>query len=153
MGSHSALTSALLNIVDNAVRYTAPDTQVVLSVRDAAGGICIHVDDCGPGVSPAEQERIFEPFARGSAGDRADALTALERRNAGVGLGLAISRKILELHAAQIAVAHSPLGGARFSIEFRAAAVEHAPVALPHGSHIELGCDTGEPIIATRRQG
>ena len=117
-GSHSALTSALLNIVDNAVRYTAPGSEVVVSLLGTSGRLCVQIDDSGPGVPPVELERIFEPFARGSVGVRADALTPDERSSTGVGLGLTISRRILELHAANIGVDRSPTGGARFSIEF-----------------------------------
>jgi two-component system OmpR family sensor kinase len=131
-GSQSALTSALLNIVDNAVRYTAPGSEVVVSLLDMTGKLCVQIDDSGPGVPPVELERIFEPFARGSVGVHADALTPDEQSSSGVGLGLTISRRILELHAAHITVDRSPTGGARFSIEFpmRSDRAATAPTAV-----------------------
>jgi signal transduction histidine kinase len=115
-GSHSALTSAVLNIVDNAIRYTAAGSEVTLTSVCTAEATLLHVDDAGPGIEGAELEKVFEPFTRGRAGRSADARAPGEQL--GVGLGLAISRKILDLHGARVAIERSPAGGARFSIAF-----------------------------------
>jgi signal transduction histidine kinase len=65
------------------------------------------VDDDGPGVDPADRERLFAPFVVGDA--------SRSREAGGVGLGLAIVRRIVELHGGQVAIDTSPLGGARFT--------------------------------------
>jgi two-component system, OmpR family, sensor kinase ParS len=70
----------------------------------------ISVDDDGPGVPPAERERLFEPFTRveGSRG----------RDSGGMGLGLAIVRSVAEWHGGEASISDSPLGGARVSLRW-----------------------------------
>ena len=63
----------------------------------------VAVSDDGPGVPPAERERIFGPWVRG------------DRREGGLGLGLAICKRIVEAHGGTIAVGDAPGGGSRFA--------------------------------------
>ncbi|SUB74163.1 Sensor protein CpxA [Pluralibacter gergoviae] len=79
-GNPSALESAFENIVRNALRYSHTKIEVSFSVDK--DGITIHVDDDGPGVSPADREQIFRPFYRTDE--------ARDRESGGTGLGLAI---------------------------------------------------------------
>jgi two-component system, OmpR family, sensor histidine kinase TctE len=84
----------LSNLVDNALRYTPPGGVVTVAVRrNAAGGAEVDVVDSGPGIAPAERERVFDPFYRGS-----------DAAPGGTGLGLAIVRAIANAHHAQIEV-------------------------------------------------
>jgi len=69
----------------------------------------VMVDDDGPGIPPAERERVFDRFHRSDAG-RA-------RASGGAGLGLAIARAIVESHGGSIRAEESPLGGARVSFD------------------------------------
>jgi signal transduction histidine kinase len=78
--------------------------------QDGPDRLIVHVDDSGPGVSDEDAARIFEPFGRGKVG---------QESRPGLGLGLAIARRICEHNGASIAVARSPRGGARFSLSFR----------------------------------
>ena len=71
--------------------------------------LTIRIDDDGPGIAPAERERIFERFHRSEV--------ARDRASGGSGLGLAIARSIVELHGGRIWVEDSPLGGARVTLE------------------------------------
>ena len=71
--------------------------------------LTIRVDDDGPGISPAERERVFGRFHRSEA--------SRDRGSGGSGLGLAIARSIVELHGGRIWVEDSPLGGARVAFE------------------------------------
>jgi signal transduction histidine kinase len=103
-GDRDALGRALLNLVENALAHTAPGTTVEIAV-DAAGAL--HVLDHGPGVPPAERDRIFRRFWRR---DR--------RRPGHAGLGLAIVARIAEMHGATVTVADRPGGGAIFSLRF-----------------------------------
>jgi signal transduction histidine kinase len=105
-GERDTLGRALRNLVENPLAYTAPGTAVEIAV-DATGAL--HVMDRGPGVLPAERERIFRRFWRR---DR--------RRPGHAGLGLAIVARIAEMHGATIVVGDRPGGGAVFSLRFPA---------------------------------
>ena len=100
------LARALANVLRNAVRYAR--SRVSLSIERSGSRTVINVDDDGPGVPPAERQRLFEPFTRigGSRG----------RDSGGVGLGLAIVKSVAEWHGGQALISDSPLGGARVTI-------------------------------------
>jgi two-component system, OmpR family, sensor kinase len=97
-GDRELLRSAIENVVRNAVRHTAPGSTVEFAARNEANGIAIEVTDSGPGVDNAALMRIFEPFYRDGTTD-------------GAGLGLAIARKIVDLHHGTIAAENRPAGG------------------------------------------
>ena len=102
------LGRALVNVLRNAVRYAR--STVTLTIEQSGPRTVISVDDDGPGVPPAERERLFEPFTRleGSRG----------RASGGVGLGLAIVKSVAEWHGGEARISDSPLGGARVSISW-----------------------------------
>ena len=107
-----AFATALTGLLANAIRYTPAGGEVRVSVKRAVGDrIDIRVDDSGPGVPEAEREAVFLPFARGSAGRAVDERSG---KSGGFGLGLAMVRRVAELHAGTVEVVPSPLGGARF---------------------------------------
>ncbi|NAS24330.1 DUF4173 domain-containing protein [Herbidospora sp. NEAU-GS84] len=94
----SLLAQVLANLLDNAVRHSPPGGTVTLTSRASADGTLeIEVADEGPGIPPADRQRVFERFSRLDAGRAADA--------GGAGLGLAIAKEIAELHGGTIAVA------------------------------------------------
>jgi two-component system sensor histidine kinase PrrB len=95
------------NLVENAARHGRDGGRIRVALSPAASGALLTVDDDGPGIPEADRERIFEPFAR------------LEATNGdGSGLGLAIVEQQARHHGAHVEVADSPLGGARFSVQF-----------------------------------
>lgn len=106
-------------LLDNALRYTPRGGQVSFSVRREGGQVLLEVSDSGPGVQPAERERIFERFYRGSA---ASGLP-------GSGLGLSVVRALAEAEGAQVSVADAPSGGARFSVTLESPASPSNPPA------------------------
>ena len=78
--------------------------KIVLGIEIAGGGLCIHIDDDGPGIPVEAREKIFEPFVR------------LDKsRNAESG-GLVLVQRIAAAHEGRVEVADSPLGGARFTL-------------------------------------
>jgi signal transduction histidine kinase len=97
------------NLIENARRHAGHDGTVRVSSAATAGRLRISVDDDGPGIAPAERERIFDRFHRSEA--------ARDRSSGGSGLGLAIARSIVAAHGGKIEADESPLGGARVSFE------------------------------------
>lgn len=106
-----ALEIAIGNLVSNAVAYSPPGGTVALEVRAEGPWLAVVVDDQGPGIPAGERERIFAPFVRATAptADRTQG-------RPGLGLGLAIARRIVEGHAGTLEVGEAPGGGARFTI-------------------------------------
>ncbi len=107
----------LTNLLSNAIRYSKPGTAVCVRCRSVPaenhGFIELSVIDTGPGIAFEDQERIFEPYVR-SAG------------STGLGLGLAICRRIVTAHGGSLSVCHEPGWGARFTFSLAAADVEAA---------------------------
>jgi signal transduction histidine kinase len=106
-GNAAAITDALRNLIENALVYTPPGTEVVVEI-DPIGAIS--VQDSGPGVPAQDRPHIFERFWRGR-GVRAE----------GAGLGLAIVMEIVRAHGASITVNDRAPRGARFDLRFRPA--------------------------------
>ncbi len=94
----------LVNLLENAAKYTPPGSVVTVSARAEPGELRVTVADDGPGLAEGERQRVFEKFARGAAGSAAG----------GVGLGLAICRAIVEAHGGTIEAGAAPRGGAAF---------------------------------------
>jgi len=99
---------ALANILDNAVKFSPPGGQVKIVVTAGRQEAVIAVSDCGPGVSPDEAAQLFQRFYRGKASRSAGA--------SGVGLGLAISRALVEGQGGRISVDPGTDAGATFSV-------------------------------------
>jgi signal transduction histidine kinase len=108
-GNPEQIQRVLFNLVQNAVRHTPRDGSVVVRAKTTGDGVEIEVADDGEGIAPANRERIFEPFVQAS--------TPETRANGNAGLGLAISRAIVEAHGGRIWVADAERGTrVRFSI-------------------------------------
>ena len=108
-GDAGALRRALLNLVDNAVKYTPAGGSVVISLERAGQSVALVVEDSGIGIDPADARRVFEPFVRLDAGRSRD--------TGGSGLGLAIARSIVLAHGGTLEVQSRPGGGSRFTID------------------------------------
>jgi signal transduction histidine kinase len=108
VGDADMLTTAISNLVANAIRYTPRGGTITASIELGDRDAHVHVDDTGRGLAPGELEAIFAPFARGTQAKAAD--------SAGLGLGLPIARRIAERHGGAIAAHNRPAGGARFSL-------------------------------------
>ena len=108
LGDAGALRRALLNLVENGVKYTPSGGRVEISVAETGGNAVIAVEDTGPGIDPRDAARIFEAFVRLD--------TARDRESGGSGLGLAIARSIVVAHRGTLAVERTGPGGSRFTI-------------------------------------
>jgi two-component system sensor histidine kinase KdpD len=96
------IEQVLMNLIDNAVKYTPQGTPIELSAEVKDEEIVIDVADRGPGIPAGEENRIFEKFVRGST------------RGGGMGLGLTICRAIISAHGGRIWAQNRPGGGAAF---------------------------------------
>jgi two-component system sensor histidine kinase KdpD len=105
------LAQALKQLIDNAVKYSSPGSEIRVSAQEADGMVCISVTDNGPGLTPLEQARVFDKFYRGEHGR-----TGVQ----GTGMGLAIAREILEAHGGSVRVESNPGLGSRFTISLLA---------------------------------
>jgi signal transduction histidine kinase len=118
-GSAAHLSSALRNLVENAVHYTPANGRITVSVSRTDGWAEFAVQDTGPGIPEADRKRIFERFYRGDE--------AAQKRAEGSGLGLAIVRRVAELHGGSVRV-DSTLGkGSRFAFRIPLADVCDSP--------------------------
>jgi two-component system sensor histidine kinase ChiS len=99
------LEQILYNLIGNAIKYT-PEGQVSLDAAEKNGYLEITVSDTGIGISPEQQERIFEPLVQGDG--------TVSREQGGTGLGLSISRQLVELHGGTLRVESRPGIGSKF---------------------------------------
>ena len=117
-----AMSQAVLNLINNAVKYSEADKRVEVRVRAAGGHVAVEVADHGMGIPVSEQRKIFEKFYRISTG--------LVHDRKGSGLGLALVDHIVTAHRGQIQVDSTPGKGSRFTVLIPFgldAGLEHAP--------------------------
>ncbi len=98
------LTRVLINLLENAIKHTPPGTRITVSAGIEGESLRVVIDDTGPGLPPGQPERLFAKFQRGRD----------EINVGGAGLGLAISRAIINAHGGHISAMQRPGGGARF---------------------------------------
>jgi len=105
---HSLMTQALVNLIDNAIKYSNEDKTITLSVEETGNKILLSVSDEGPGIPEQHIPRLFERFYRVDK--------SRSRRIGGTGLGLAIVKHIVHIHGGQVEVENNGTVGCRFSI-------------------------------------
>ncbi|GAB3582095.1 sensor histidine kinase [Calidifontibacter terrae] len=113
-GDPNLITTAIRNLVENAVNYSGPNTKVALTVVGTTDLITISVKDQGSGIPAIDLERIFERFYRVDA--------ARSRRTGGTGLGLAIVKHVSANHGGEVTVWSEEGHGSTFTIRLPAAA-------------------------------
>lgn len=109
VGDRSALGRVLRNLVDNAVRHARSTVEIAVWVQDGSG--CMSVADDGPGIAPADRDRVFERFVRLD--------TDRSRAAGGSGLGLAIVAEIVAAHQGRVTVGDRPGGGTVITVYLR----------------------------------
>jgi two-component system sensor histidine kinase CpxA len=115
-GNRELLRSAIENIVRNAVRYTAENTEVNVSMHLVDHRAVVQVLDHGPGVPEESLADLFYPFYR--VGD------ARDRKEGGTGLGLAITDRAVRLHGGTVAAANAPGGGLMITVDLPAGTMD-----------------------------
>jgi signal transduction histidine kinase len=104
-GDERRLRQVVFNLLSNAVKFTPPGGSIVIESARMNGEVQVSVTDSGPGIAKEDQERIFEEFQQTDVG--------VQQRE-GTGLGLALSRRLVELHGGRIWVESNPGDGSRF---------------------------------------
>jgi two-component system sensor histidine kinase SenX3 len=135
-GNETQLVTAIGNLVDNAIAYSAPRTRISLTARaetdpDGSAWVSISITDQGIGIAEGELDRVFERFYRVDP--------ARSRATGGTGLGLAIVKHIATNHGGSVAVWSVIGSGSTFSIRLPLATGEGEPAGHPHAvieSHV-----------------
>jgi signal transduction histidine kinase len=113
MADPRSLRQALINLVINAIKFSPPNSAVAIKGEtEASGGIAFSVTDNGPGIKSEEMATIFEPFWQGEAYRR--------KVRDGVGLGLAITKRLIEAHDGTVELISAPGHGTRAVIHLPA---------------------------------
>jgi heavy metal sensor kinase len=110
-GNPNHLRRLLINLLDNALKFTPPNGRVAIALESHDGRAVFRIADSGPGIAPADLPFIFERFFRSK-----------EHNEAGTGLGLSLCREIVHLHSGQITAANRAEGGAEFVVTLPASA-------------------------------
>jgi CheY-like chemotaxis protein/two-component sensor histidine kinase len=129
------LGQVLLNLISNAIKYGPAQGLVQLIAEGDGQSVWLHVQDQGPGLSPEQRANLFQPFNR---------LGAERTQVEGVGLGLVISRGLVELMGGELVLHSQPGKGACFSVRLPLAEGLPAPVPKPERGLGELAPAQGE---------
>ena len=105
-----AVRQALLNLVDNAIKYSQGRKEITVRLLSGSESVEIQVEDMGIGIEPGDRERIFEAFFRSPE--------AVRHNPKGVGLGLKIVKHIMDAHGGRIGLRSEPGKGSTFSLIF-----------------------------------
>ena len=111
-GDERRILQVIFNLVSNAVKFTPTGGTVVVRLARLPDEVLVSVADTGPGIAPDDQERIFEEFEQTRVGASHDE---------GTGLGLPLSRRLIELHRGRLWVESEPGRGATFRFVLPAA--------------------------------
>ncbi len=126
-GDQDQLVTALRNLIDNAIRYSPENTRVGVGIRAKDGLVAVSVTDQGEGLSPEDQERVFERFYRVDA--------ARSRHTGGTGLGLSIVKHVVANHGGEVTLWSQPGPGLHL----------HHPASGAGGPGPRRRCRRGRP--------
>jgi two-component system CheB/CheR fusion protein len=108
-GDLARLIQCLCNLLNNSAKYSAAHGEIVLSVAEARDSITVEVSDDGAGISPDKLPHIFDLFVQGER--------SLDRSQGGLGIGLSIVKRLVEMHQGTVSAASEGIGrGSTFSI-------------------------------------
>lgn len=119
------IAQVLINLVDNAIKYTPPGSEIRISAEQAGEELFVHVADNGPGIPDDQKERVFEMFFTGDS--------AIADRRRGLGLGLALCRSIISAHGGRIRLSDCRPRGAVFTFTLPISEVKLDEQALDSG--------------------
>ena len=136
------LNQVLMNLLDNAMRASGPRGTVTVSTEDADGMLLLRVRDTGRGIAPGLGDRIFDP------------LFTTHAKEGGKGLGLYVTRRIVEAHGGSVSARTARHGGAEFLVALPTEATASAPAPQSgRPPQVEARLRGGSPGIKTVREG
>ena len=130
MGDGNLLTTAIRNLVSNALNYSEANTRITVGLTRVDDDVLVEVADEGIGISPENLQRIFERFYRVDP--------ARSRRTGGTGLGLAIVKHVCANHGGEVRVWSEPGVGSTFVLQFPAQTLNQTRTVLASSSPQEL---------------
>lgn len=107
-GDPARITQVLVNLIINASKYSPIGRPIELQLAQHEGMLQVSVIDCGPGIPPAQRDKVFRSFVR---------LDTADREQVGMGLGLYVVKTIVEAHGGRVGVSSTAVGGSRFWFE------------------------------------
>ncbi len=133
LGDEGALTEAVLNLISNAVKYSRPGGRVKVTAVRELEKVVVSIEDTGVGIPEADMGRIFDGFYRGKAA---------ESGTSGAGIGLAVTKRIVDVHGGSVTAESEPGRGSTFVITLPATetsppASAGAPEQVPKERHDE----------------
>jgi signal transduction histidine kinase/CheY-like chemotaxis protein len=135
-GDRIRIAQVISNLLSNAAKYTDPHGRVVIEARQLYGEIVLNCRDNGGGIAPELLPRVFDLFVQGERG--------LDRRQGGLGLGLAVARMLVDRHGGTIEVSSAGVKqGSTFVVRLPAA----------QGSAMRPGADVAAPAASSARAG
>ncbi len=147
-GDRTRLSQVVLNLISNAIKFTARG-EVCLTVEAGAGSVTVSVRDTGLGLPPEEQGAIFDDFRRSER--------SINRGYGGLGLGLAICRRLIELHGGTIGVQSTGQEGAGSTFYFTLPTVEppavQATLAAPAAAPAAIPGEQGVLVLSADKPG
>jgi signal transduction histidine kinase len=137
-GDPDRLLEAVTNVMANAVAYNVPDGSITVSMREHDGMGEVAIADTGVGISPADLDLVFDPFFRAEYARTRDA--------GGAGLGLTLTRSIVERHGGRVVCRSEPHRGTTFTITLPIAGSATDLAAAP-----PAGVGSARPGVSTPR--
>jgi len=123
LGDQGTLTEAVINISNNAVKYSYAGSKVLINLQEIDNDIVITISDSGVGISDEDLPLIFNDFYSGKSNDK--------NIQKGVGIGLAISKRIVEIHNGSISVESEMGKGSKFEIRLPVFEKNYNPIQQP----------------------
>ena len=134
-GDATRLEQIATNLIDNALKYTPPGGTIAISVAEEGEQVVLTVRDSGVGISQELLPHVFDVFVQAS--------TTLDRAQGGLGIGLALVRRLVELHGGSVS-AHSAGASEGSTFEIR---LPRAVAAAPAAAEAPSALDTGKPSV------
>jgi len=137
----SRLQQIVWNLVSNAIKFTPPGGQVLLSAKRGDAEVVLTVSDDGVGITPEFLPHVFERFRQAESSE--------SRTHGGLGLGLAIVRQLVELHGGKVEASSAGVGrGATFSVRMPLQAVAQPAASAPSNPPTPVPLPASEPLEA-----